>query len=244
VHGARRRGHQGDPQNGQDARRDVNAVIKFAMDKAAEQAERSLCFVKAEACASADAMDRRGWLLDNDDLPKMTAKDLRDHFGTFLKVHAVYAENEAGATSMPSVTETVVLDVATQTDLTGDVVDIATAEAMIEEALCMVDEAEEGEHGAQKCAREWLDRAELGTALLRKAEERTDWAQKEGRAAQALAAAAQAARHMTEQMLAAEAALADAALESALDDCAARRQAEAQRDIYQALAHDLYEAHI
>ena len=34
----------------------VHAVIKFAMDKAAEQAERSLCFVKVEAYASAEAM--------------------------------------------------------------------------------------------------------------------------------------------------------------------------------------------
>jgi hypothetical protein len=83
----------------------VHAVIKFAMDKAAEQAERSLCFVKVEAYASAEAMERRGTLLDNDDLSDMTAKELREHFGRFLKVHAVYTENEAGATSLPSVTE-------------------------------------------------------------------------------------------------------------------------------------------
>ena len=81
---------------------DVKAIITMAMDKAAAQAERSMCFVKAEAYASAEAMDRRGTLLDNDDLPAMTAKDLRDHFGRFLKVHAVYAENEAGSTSLPS----------------------------------------------------------------------------------------------------------------------------------------------
>ena len=133
-------------------------------------------------------------------------------------------------------TDTAVLDVATQTALTGDVVDISTAEAMVEEALCMVAEAEEGERDAQKCAREWLDRAELATALLRKAEERTDWAQRERRAAQTLATAEQAARRMAEQMLAAEAALADAAVESARNECAARRQAEAQRDLWQALA--------
>ena len=86
----------------------VQAVIKFVMDKAAEQAERSLCFVKAEAYASAEAMNRRGTLLDNDDLSDMTAKDLRDHFGRFLKVHSVYAENDAGATSLPSATETLI----------------------------------------------------------------------------------------------------------------------------------------
>ena len=66
------------------------------------------------------------------------------------------------AAEIGTMTDTAVLDVATQTALTGDVVDISTAEAMVEEALCMVAEAEEGERDAQKCAREWLDRAELG----------------------------------------------------------------------------------
>ena len=69
------------------------------------------------------------------------------------------------AAEIGTMTDTAVLDVATQTALTGDVVDISTAEAMVEEALCMVAEAEEGERDAQKCAREWLDRAELATAL-------------------------------------------------------------------------------
>ena len=153
-----------------------------------------------------------------------------------LRNEGVQAQAQRLHSEMSTMTDTVVLDVATQTALTGDVVDVSTAEAMVEEALCMVAEAEEGERAAQKCAREWLDRAELGTALLRKAEERTDWAQRERRAAQALATAEQAARHMAEQLLAAEAALADAAVESTLHECAARRQAEAQRDIYQALA--------
>ena len=126
------------------------------------------------------------------------------------------------------------LDVTTQTALTGDVVDISTAEAMVEEALCMVAQAEERERAAEKRGRQWLDRVELATALLRKVEERTDWAQAERRAAQSLAAAEQAARHMAEQMLAAEAALADAAVECARDECAARCQAEAQRDLWHA----------
>ena len=42
-------------------------------------------------------------------------------------------------------TDTAVLGVATQTVLTGDVVDISTAEAMIAEALLMADEAQERE---------------------------------------------------------------------------------------------------
>ena len=48
--------------------------------------------------------------------------------------------------------------------------------------------------------------------------------------------AEQMPRQMAEQMLAAEAALADAAVESARSECAARRQAETQRDIWRALA--------
>ena len=50
---------------------DLPVVIKWAMDKAAAQAERSLCFVKAEAFASVDAMERRGFELDTTDLPDM-----------------------------------------------------------------------------------------------------------------------------------------------------------------------------
>ena len=73
-------------------------------------------------------------------------------------------------------------------------------------------QAEERERAAEKRGRQWLDGVELATALLGKAEKRTEWAQAERRAAQTLAAAEQAARRMAEQMLAAEAALADAAV--------------------------------
>ena len=117
-----------------------------------------------------------------------------------------------------------------------DVVDTATAEAMVEEALSMVSEAEEREHAEVESARRWYDVAQMGAALLRKAEARSDCAQSERQAAEMLAAAEHASRQMAEEMLAVEAALADAAVESALDERAARLQAEAQRDIYQALA--------
>ena len=50
--------------------------------------------------------------------------------------------------------------------------------------------------------------------------------------AEAVTAAERAARQVLEQMLKAEASLADAAEERALRDCAARRQAEAQRDLW------------
>ena len=80
-----------------------------------------------------------------------------------LRNEGIQAQAQRLHSEMSTMTDTVVLDVATQTRaLTGDVVDISTAEAMVEEALCMVAEAEEGERDAQKCAREWLDRAELG----------------------------------------------------------------------------------
>ena len=42
---------------------DVQTVIKLAMDKAAAQAERSLCFAKAESYTSAEAMVRHGTVL-------------------------------------------------------------------------------------------------------------------------------------------------------------------------------------
>lgn len=90
-----------------DETTDVKSVINPAMDKAAAEAERNLCFVKAEVYASAEAMDRRGTVLENADLADMTVKDLRDHFGRFIKVHAEYAEVESGAaTSLPSGLET------------------------------------------------------------------------------------------------------------------------------------------
>ena len=85
---------------------DMQVVIKSAMDKAGAQAERSLCFVKAEAFASDFAMERRGTELDTDDLSDMTVKHLRDHFGQFLKLHAAYAGVEtAGASSLPSASD-------------------------------------------------------------------------------------------------------------------------------------------
>ena len=51
-----------------DETTDVKSVINPAMDKAAAEAERNLCFVKAEVYASAEAMDRRGTVLENADL--------------------------------------------------------------------------------------------------------------------------------------------------------------------------------
>ena len=107
---------------------------------------------------------------------------------------------------------------------------------MIAEALLTADEAQDLERVAHERAHRWLVNAELSAGLLRKAEVRTDFAQAERQVAERLLALEQAARQMAEHILAAEAALADAAVESARNECAARRQAEAQRDLWQALA--------
>ena len=56
-------------------------------------------------------------------------------------------------------------------------VDSNTAEAMIAEALSMLDEANERERAADERARSWQGRAELRTTLLLAAEDRTGRAQ-------------------------------------------------------------------
>ena len=82
-----------------------------------------------------------------------------------------------------------------------DVVDTATAEAMVEEALSMVSEAEEREHAEEERARRWYANAQMGAALLRKAEARTDCAQAERQAAESLTSAERAARQVAEKLL-------------------------------------------
>ena len=99
------------------------------------------------------------------------------------------------------------VNVGTQTSAANGMVDISVAEAMISEALCMVDEAQHREQLAGVRARSWEDRAEFGATLLRAAEERTDCAQAARQAAERSAAAERAAKQMAEHMLAAEAAL-------------------------------------
>ena len=124
------------------------------------------------------------------------------------------------------------VETGTQT-VADDVVDVSTAEAMVAEALCMVDEAQHCERLADKRARSWEARAELAATLLHAAEVRIERAQAETLAAEKFAAA----QHIAMQMLlAAEAALADAAETRAEYECRARWQAEAQRDVWQALA--------
>ena len=79
---------------------------------------------------------------------------------------------------------------------------------------------------ADERARSWEGRAELGTTLLRAAEDRTDRALAERQAAERLAATERVARQVAEQLLAAEAALADAAVEQAQHEYRARCRTE------------------
>ena len=139
------------------------------------------------------------------------------------------------AAEIGTMTDASVVDMGTQATA-DDAVDTATAEAMIAEALRMVDEANERERLAEERARSWQGYAELGRSLLQAAEDRTDRAQAEREVAERSAAAERAAKQMAEQLLAAEAALADAAETRAEYECRARWQAEAQRDVWQVLA--------
>ena len=130
-----------------------------------------------------------------------------------IRSEAAATAAEAAATAVGMMTDaTTTRSVGTEAALAADdMVDTAIAEAMVAEALCMADEAQERERAAEERARRWLASAELGAALLNKAEARTDSAQAERQAAQRMLAVEQAARQMAEQMLAAEAARADAA---------------------------------
>ena len=73
----------------------VQSVIDTALAKAAARSERSLIFASAEAFQE-DAMERRGTMLDAEDLSDMHVSDLRNQFGRFLKVQAQFNEAEAG----------------------------------------------------------------------------------------------------------------------------------------------------
>ena len=121
------------------------------------------------------------------------------------------------AAEIGTMTDASVVDMGTQATA-DDAVDTATAEAMIAEALRMVDEANERERLAEERARSWQGYAELGRSLLQAAEDRTDRAQAEREVAERSAAAERAAKQMAEQLLAAEAAVADAAEESARNE--------------------------
>ena len=138
------------------------------------------------------------------------------------------------AAEIGTMTDVAVLNAATQTALTGNVVDTSTAEAMIDEALCMVAEAETRERAAEKRAHAWLANAELASTLLRKADDRTDYAQAGRQAAEAATAVERAARRVVEQMLKAEAALADAALADAESERNACRRIETEYAIWRA----------
>ena len=61
----------------------VKTIIDEVLAAAAERADGNITFSSVEACASAEALDRDGTELDNDDLATLTVKQLRGCFGGF-----------------------------------------------------------------------------------------------------------------------------------------------------------------
>ena len=150
-----------------------------------------------------------------------------------IREQAQHLHTETGMVTDATSTQSVGTQAAVDAD---DMVDTATAEAMVAEALRMVDEVQERERAADERARVWEGHADFATTLLRAAEDRTDWAQAGKESAERVAAAERETRQMAEQMLAAEAALADSAVESARNERRARHKAEAEIEIWRALA--------
>ena len=84
----------------------VQQVVDITLQKAATRVERPLTFQSVEACRSDEAMQRRGAVLDTDDLSDMNCTHLRSSFGCYLKVHAEYGDGDAGpSTALPSALE-------------------------------------------------------------------------------------------------------------------------------------------
>ena len=65
-----------------------------------------------------------------------------------------------------------VVEAYVQTCLAGNVVDTSTAEAMVAEATCMLDDADERAQLAEARSRAWQDRAELASSLLNQSQGR------------------------------------------------------------------------
>ena len=120
---------------------------------------------------------------------------------------------EAGPSrsSTGTMTDGDAVEASVQTCLAGNVVDTSTAEAMVAEATCMLDDADERAQLAEAHSRAWQDRAELASSLLKAEENRTDRARAQKLEAESWAAAERDARQVIQQLLAADAAVADAA---------------------------------
>jgi hypothetical protein len=111
-----------------------------------------------------------------------------------------------------------VVEAGVQTCLTGNVVDTSTAEAIVAEATCMLDDADERAQLAEACSLAWQDRAELASSLLKADQNQKDRARAEKLEAESRAAAERDARQVLQQLLAAEGAVADAAEERAMHE--------------------------
>ena len=184
----------------------VSKVVHCGKRAAGLEASRHVA-----ACVHHRCDAEQGEHYDSGRVCRVAALSAPTFIANFIRSEAAAAA-AAGrhAAEIGTMTDASVVDMGTQATA-DDAVDTATAEAMIAEALRMVDEANERERLAEERARSWQGYAELGRSLLQAAEDRTDRAQAEREVAERSAAAERAAKQMAEQLLAAEAALADAA---------------------------------
>ena len=109
------------------------------------------------------------------------------------------ADLEAGPSRSSTGTMTdgdAVVEAYIQTCLAGNVVDTSTAEAMVAEATCMLDDADERAQLAEAHSRAWQDRAELASSLLKAEENRTDRARAQKLEVERWAAAERDARQV------------------------------------------------
>jgi hypothetical protein len=193
--------------------------------------------IESEAACSAalqQALHKYG-VLDTDTLQAVLESDAAG----FARALCTSLQTEGpSCSSTGTMTDAAVstVEAGMQTCLTGDAVDTSTAEAMVAEAMCMLDAALEREQLAETRTLVWQGRAEFAARLLRAEEERTDGARSALQTAKSLEQAEQAARQMVEQLLAMEAALADAAVERSLNEYRARCRVETELALWKALA--------
>ena len=111
------------------------------------------------SCAAAlqQAVENYG-IFDTASLQAVLLVDAADFARALCK--ALQVEPPAAQQSTATDEKVLMVDAASQTTA-DDVVDTATAEAMVAEALCMVDEAQHRERLADKRACSWEARAEL-----------------------------------------------------------------------------------
>jgi hypothetical protein len=77
-------------------------AVEWSLQKASARTESTLALESVEASRTEEGMERRGTVLDADDLPKMTVAALHTSCGGFLKVHTASNGAAAAPTTLPS----------------------------------------------------------------------------------------------------------------------------------------------